>query len=66
MDEFGFLAAFLTIGLVAGIWIGWKTGSEDWHSRTCITQFYHAKTSADSLLIVQDDKFCATVIERTK
>lgn len=66
MDELGFIAAFLVLGLVVGAWIGWRTGSDDWHTRNCITQFYHAQTSADSLLIIQDDKFCARVVEKTK
>lgn len=67
MDDFlvgGLLG--LVAGFMFGAIVGFNVGQSVYHTRNCVTQFYHAKTSADSLLVVQDDKFCAKVIEKTK
>jgi gas vesicle protein len=50
---YGFL-----LGAILGFVVGLITFQDSYHEKFCQEQFTHAETAADTLNIVQNDKFC--------
>lgn len=60
-----YLLVLVDLGvLISGIAIGMAIFMNTYHSDLCQERFAHAETSADSLVIIQDDKFCLGMIEK--
>ena len=54
----------IVILVIFGIVIGAVMFKDYYHDDLCQERFIHAEIAADSLVIIQDDKFCLKVLER--
>ena len=51
----------IAIGIILGVGITRLFATDSYHPELCQERFAHAETAADSLSIIQDDKYCLNV-----